>query len=184
MKATTYIILFIASLATCPAVAQHEHHTTTAADTTKKSIKQETHALIGENHYTIHYYSPAVRGRVIWGGLVAYNQVWVTGAHRATNMEFTHDITIQGKKLPAGKYALFTIPAKGKWIVIFNKKWDQHLTDEYDAADDVLRIEVKPTKQKRVTERLTYEIKKQSATTAELSMSWEKLQLKFTMVNL
>ncbi|HRW99374.1 MAG TPA: DUF2911 domain-containing protein, partial [Cyclobacteriaceae bacterium] len=60
----------------------------TEADTLKGSLKAYTSGKIGDATVTIHYYSPAVRGRMIWGGLVAYNNVWVTGAHRATSIEF------------------------------------------------------------------------------------------------
>lgn len=167
------------------AIAQHQHQetATTKADTTKKSIKKETHAMIGENHFTVHYHSPAVRGRVIYGGLVAYDQVWVTGAHKATSVEFTKNVIINGQKLAAGKYAFFTIPSKKKWIVIFNKKWEQHLADDYDAKDDVLRFEVKPKKLSNNVERLQYEITEKDAKSGDFVMSWEKLQLKFTIEN-
>src|SRR5687768_1961293 len=103
----------------------------TSTDTSKKSIPSETKKRIGNTDITIKYHAPAVRGRVIWGGLVPFNDVWVTGAHSATTIEVGKPFQISGKLIPAGKYALFTIPGTEEWVVIINKNWDQHLADDY-----------------------------------------------------
>ena len=164
---------------------QHEQKTQSKADTTKKSIPSETHAMVGTNHFTIKYHAPAVRGRVIWGGLVAYGQVWVTGAHSATSIEFTQDIKIGNNIVKAGKYAFFTIPDKKSWTVILNKNWEQHLADEYNQKDDVVRFEVKPKKLKEVAERLEYKVNKKGKDkkTAEIEVVWEKLSIAFNFEN-
>ncbi|MDI1323343.1 MAG: DUF2911 domain-containing protein [Algoriphagus sp.] len=166
--------------------AQHENHGANPQvqqDTVKGSIQKDVHQMVGENHFTLSYFSPAVRGRMIWGGLVGYDQVWVTGAHRATTVEFTQDIRIDGKVIPAGKYAFFTIPGKKKWILILNSRWDQHLTDEYNAAEDLIRLEVKPEKAKTFAERLTYEITEHSSSEGTLSMTWEKVKVSLDFTN-
>lgn len=158
--------------------AGHAHASAVKADTVKKkSIPQEEHAYIGETHIEILYTAPAVRDRVIWGGLVPYDEVWVTGAHRATSFEIDRDFQIGDKKIPAGKYAVFTIPGRDRWILILNKKWNQHLADEYDMKDDVLRIEVTPIKLPAVQERLNYSITELSEREAILSISWETLRI-------
>ncbi len=180
MKKTLLIFLFLVAFYAVKA-QDHKHHQTknTVADTIKGSIAQETHAMVGENHFTIKYHSPAVRGRVIWGGLVAYGQVWVTGAHSATSIEFTQDIKIGNTIIKAGKYAFFTIPNKGKWTIIINKNFDQHLADEYDAKDDIVRFEVKSKKQKQLTERLEYDLVAKNNNVADFVVSWEKLKVSF-----
>lgn len=150
----------------------------TQVDTVKKSIPKEAHATIGKARFTILYHAPAVRGRTIWGGLVPYDEVWVTGAHHATSIEFNHDISLSGKKIPAGKYAIFTVPGKQKWTVIINKKWDQHLTDKYDANDDVVRFAVTPDSLSDIQERLNYSINIQSDTKGNLEIMWERLRIK------
>lgn len=166
--------LFIASIC----LGQHEHKNANAsADTLKKSIPKEVHEQIGDAHLMIKYHSPAVRGRAIWGGLVQYGEVWVTGAHSATAWEFNKDLMLNGKVIPAGKYAIFTIPGKEKWIVIINKKWEQHLADDYDAKDDVARIEVVPQNLTSIQERLLYSITKISDKSGQLSISWEKIKV-------
>lgn len=148
-----------------------------AADTLKKSIPKEEHALIGSSHITIKYYAPAVRGRQIWGGLVPFDEVWVTGAHRATSFEINRDFTIEGKLIASGKYALFTIPGKEKWVFIINKKWDQHLADEYDQKEDIARIEIKPEAKEENQERLLYKIEQSGEKNANIIFRWEKIRI-------
>jgi hypothetical protein len=160
--------------------SEHRHDTsavTTQPDTIKKSIPKEEHAMIGSTHITIRYHAPAVRGRTIWGGLVPHDEVWVTGAHNATSIEVNNTIIVDGKEIPAGKYALFTIPGKEKWVIIVNKNWEQHLADEYNPADDVLRAEVLPEQLQNIQERLHYSIIRDGDSTASLTISWEKIRV-------
>lgn len=178
----TIAVVLLAAITTVAQNTNHNHAATVKTDTVKKkSIAQEEHAQIGDTHITILYSAPAVHGRVIWGGLVPYNEVWVTGAHRATSFEIDREFKAGGKKIPAGKYAIFTIPGKEKWTIIFNKNWDQHLTDDYAEKDDVLRIEVKPVILPAVQERLNYSITELSEKEAILSISWETLKVGLTL---
>ena len=144
-------------------------------DTIKGSIKSEAVGKIGNADIQINYHAPGVKGRVIWGGLVPYGQVWVTGAHMATNLETNKDLLIGGKELKAGKYALFTIPGKDEWTVIINKNWEQHLADNYAEADDILRVNVKPEMLGKHQERLKYELAEQEAGKGALRIFWEKV---------
>lgn len=150
-------------------------------DTSKRSINSATVGKIGDANITISYHSPGVRKRVIWGGLVPYDEVWVTGAHNATNMEIDRSFVVGGITIPAGKYALFTIPGKSIWTIIINKKWDQHLANDYDEKDDVVRIKVKPLKQVKLTERLQYYIKNGMANKGTIAVAWEKLKIEFPL---
>ena len=151
------------------------------ADTTKKSIPKEEHAQIGGVHFMMKYHAPAVRGRTVWGGLVPYDEVWVTGAHSATSLEFDKDIKINNTTVPAGKYAFFTIPGKDRWTLIINKNWEQHLTDEYDAKDDIVRVEITPEELQETQERLKYSITDAADSGAAISMSWEKVNVKLNI---
>ena len=106
--------LFAATLlAAAPALAQ--------LDLPRPSPKATVSQTVGLTDITITYCRPGVKGRVIWGGLVPYDQVWRTGANEATTITFSDEVTIEGTKLPAGTYGLFTIPGKDEWTVIFNK---------------------------------------------------------------
>ncbi|MEY4930367.1 MAG: hypothetical protein RI909_1091, partial [Bacteroidota bacterium] len=130
----------------------------TKEDTLKGSLKAYAKGKIGETEFKITYHAPAVRGRIVWGGLVPFDKVWVTGAHMATTIESNKDFMLDGKAIAAGKYGFFTIPGKDKWTVIINTNWQQHLTDEYDAKDDVVRVEIKPASLQEYQERLQYEL--------------------------
>ncbi len=150
-------------------------------DTSKRSIKSAVKGTIGKASITINYHSPGVRNRTIWGGLVPYGDVWVTGAHNATTIEIDQDFIVNGTTINKGKYALFTIPGKAEWIVIINKNFDQHLTDDYQQSEDVVRIKVKPKKQKAVTERLQYYINSTGGDKGNISMAWEKVKVEFAL---
>jgi hypothetical protein len=172
------IFILLATFLVINASAQHDHQKAAAmADTTKKSIPREVHTEIGEAHIMIFYSAPAVRGRVIWGGLVPYGEVWVTGAHKATTWEFTNNIEIDKTVIPAGKYAIFTIPGKEKWTFIVNKKWDQHLADEYNAKEDVVRLDVTPQVTTSNQERLLYSIDEGANNNGVLTIRWEKMKI-------
>ena len=162
----------------------HEQHQavapkSTSTDTSKKSIPSETKNRIGNTDITIKYHAPAVRGRVIWGGLVPYNDVWVTGAHSATTLEVGNKFQLGNKQIPAGKYALFTIPGEEEWTLIINKNWNQHLAEDYSQEQDVQRVKVKPVQSEQITERLKYEIDQTGERTAKIIISWEKLSIPF-----
>ena len=148
------------------------------ADTTKKSIKSIAVGTVNGDSIIIRYHSPGVRKRIIWGGLVPYDEVWVTGAHDATTIEFRKPLLIDGKEIPAGKYAIFTIPGRKEWTLIINKHWQQHLASEYDSKDDVLRLKVKPIKN-NLTERLQYFIEDNGSGKGTISVAWEKLKVSF-----
>jgi len=150
-------------------------------DTLKGSLKAEAHGQIGNAHLMLTYHSPAVRGRMIWGGLVTYDQVWVTGAHSATSLTTDKNLTIGGKPLAAGKYAFFTIPGKEEWTIIINRNWEQHLADDYSEAEDILRIKVKPELTDQHQERLRYEIISDQKDEGAIIITWDKLKVRVPM---
>ena len=144
-------------------------------DTTKKSIKAVAVGNLGEATVTIQYSSPKVRGRAVWGELVPFEKVWVTGANNATSIEFDRAVEVGGAEVPAGKYAFFTIPGKEKWTLILNKNWQQHLADKYDPQEDVVRTEVLPQPNAH-TERLEYFIEPPAdGGSGGIAVAWEKL---------
>ena len=176
-------ILFVAcrqekkEIETIPEQSQTE----TISKPSKKTLSPHTStmAMIGDAHIHIDYSSPGVRDRIIFGGLLAYDQVWQAGAHNATWLETNKDLTIEGKELKAGKYGFFVIPNEEEWTIIFNTKWDQHGKDEYDKKDDVLQFKVTPKISEEVQEHLEYKIVRTSDTSGTMSLSWEKVVVEF-----
>jgi hypothetical protein len=183
--ATNLLIVSILLISACESkkeLSDHNHDSTSSApviqaDTIKKSIPKEEHAQIGTAHVTIKYHAPAVRGRMIWGGLVPMGEVWVTGAHRATSFEINRNFTVGEKEMTAGKYAFFTIPGQEKWTIILNRNWDQHLTDEYDQKEDAIRLDVTPEQLQNIQERLKYSIVREDETKGAVVIRWEKLKI-------
>lgn len=176
-------ILFIGKVG----FTQHEHNNTSevTTDTKKKpaSPRLSAMAMIANNHVHIDYGSPSVRGRSIWNGLVAYDQVWATGAHKATWIDFSNDVKVKGVLIPKGKYGFYTIPGKNEWILIINKTWDMHLADDYNAENDIIRINAKPNKNKSIVESLTYHVIDLGKNKGQIKMSWEKLNVSFDFEN-
>ena len=160
----------------------HDHSAHSQANKTAKtgkSLSPHTSAMdmVGDAHVHIDYSSPSVRDRMIFGGLVGYDRVWQAGAHMATWIETNKDLVFEGKTLPAGKYAFFTVPGRETWKVMFNSKWEQHGKDEYDEQNDVLVLEVKPEELSSLQEELKYEVKKLDENKGEISLAWEKTRI-------
>ncbi len=183
MKKQFYLLLLL--IATALSVTAQEqkkedvcYNPNLVKDTSKKSIKSMAVAVIKGDSIKINYHSPGVRKRIIWGGLVPYDEVWVTGAHDATTLEIGKAFVVGGKEIPAGKYAIFTIPGKSEWTVIINKHWKQHLATEYDEKEDIVRIKVKPKKNHH-TERLQYFIQTTQGNNGKIAMAWEKIRIEF-----
>ena len=99
---------------------------------------------IGTTTVEVLYHRPAVKGRQIFGNLVPHGQVWRTGANEATTIRFSDTVQVNGQKVAAGTYALFSIPYPDRWTVILNKRARQQGAWEYDPREDVLRLDVKP----------------------------------------
>ena len=165
-------------------VNNHENHVASSEnDEVPKNIVLSPHKftmeMIGNAHVHIDYSSPGVRGRVIFGGLVGYENVWQTGAHNATWIETNKDLVINGELLSKGKYGFFTIPSKDDWTIIINKNWNQHGIDDYDENDDVIRFNVTPSISDEIIEHLEYKITKVSEKEGSISLAWEKVTISF-----
>ena len=194
MKKTTLALLLPLFLASCggnpekeTSASQAEDHSQHQAAAEKpaasKSPKKTAMEIVDGNHIHIDYSSPSVRGRQIFGGLVAFGEVWATGAHKATWIQFDKPVSIGNQTIPAGKYGLFTIPGEQEWTVILNSVWDMHLADDYDASNDVIRITCTPETLDNPVESLTYQVQKIASQTTEISMAWDKTKIKFVLKN-
>lgn len=133
---------------------------------------------IGLTRIRITYHSPLVNDRVVWGGIVPYNEVWRAGANENTVIEFTSDILIEGKKLPAGSYGLHMIPAKDHWTIIFSKDSKSWGSFFYDQDNDALRVSVQP-ETAEMQNWLSYSFRNVGADSVQVVMHWEKMQIAF-----
>lgn len=128
----------------------------------------------GLGKITVKYFRPNTKGRKVFTELAPYGSVWRTGANNATVITFTDDVTFEGHPVPAGQYALFTIPGKDEWTVILNKTTKQWGAYEYKEAEDFLRVKVKPANTKQYTESFTIGFANVNPTKAQLQLLWEQ----------
>ena len=191
MKNVFYLAILSLLIVACKdkkqnqSVDQHQNHKMEeSTSNSKKTLSPHKYAMamIGDAHIHIDYSAPSVRGRIIFGGLLAYGEVWQSGAHNATWIETNRDILINENLLKAGKYGFFTIPTKDKWTIILNKNWNQHGKDDYNVDDDVLRFDVTPEISEQITEQLTYQVEKLNNKEGIISLRWEKVSLSFPFV--
>jgi len=128
---------------------------------------------VGLTEVTINYSRPSAKDRTIYGDLVPYDKLWRTGANMATKISFGDDVKIGGKDLAAGTYALFTIPGKSEWTVIFNKNPNQGGTGNYKESEDALRITVKPVKIEGRIETFVINLENVQPGSAMIELGWE-----------
>jgi hypothetical protein len=131
---------------------------------------------IGLTDFTVTYSRPGVKGRKIWGGLVPYGEVWRTGANEATSFVTTGEATIAGRKMPAGEYSLYTIPAENEWTVIISTEKGAWGSYTYDKAKDASRLTVKPVAAPH-EEWMRFTFENLTPSSGDLVLHWEKLQL-------
>lgn len=122
------------------------------------------------------YSRPQKSGRVIFGGLVKYGEVWRLGANEATEIEFFKHVRIGGKKIPKGRYTLYALVNENTWTIIINKDTDIWGAFKYDAKKDILRTEVPVQKNDSVIESLAMYFDK-SASGVNLVIGWDMVKV-------
>ncbi len=123
----------------------------------------------------ISYSRPGMKGRKIFGDLVPYGKVWRTGANNATTITFGEEVMIDGKKIPAGKYGLLTIPEADKWTVIISKQTDVTAPAAYKQDQDVLRVTVTPFTLPFPIESFSINIGDLKGNSCVLSLMWDNV---------
>lgn len=135
---------------------------------------------IGFSEVRIEYSRPSVRGRVIFGGLVPYDQLWRLGANASTKMLVREELTIQDEyKLPPGIYALYAVPGKEEWTIIFSREaWLWGFLG-YQDTHDAVRIRVKPQALKEQVETFTIQFANVCTSCAEVQFLWDYTKVGF-----
>ncbi len=130
-----------------------------------------------DTYLKITYSQPHKHGRVIFGGLVPFGQVWRTGANEATELTVTRDVKINGMELKAGTYSFFTIPGRETWTVILNSDLGLWGSYNYNSKLDVLRFDVPATTVNEfVYEAFTILIDPRNAN-ADLVLAWDRTKV-------
>jgi tetratricopeptide (TPR) repeat protein len=139
------------------------------------SPKETITQVVGLTNVEIVYSRPSAKGRDVFNNLVPFGKLWRTGANENTTISFSDDVVIDGKTLPKGKYALYTVPRADNWEVIFYKDTNNWGNPEnYDEAKVALKTNVKPENLERNVESFTIGINNLDNDFAHLEISWEK----------
>lgn len=136
---------------------------------------------IGLTDITVSYSRPSAKDRVIFGDVVPYGEMWRTGANASTKIKFSDDVKIEGKDVPAGEYALYTIPNKDEWTIIIHKNTSYSGTggDKYTPTEDQARFTVKPIAYPVKIETFTINFTDLKADEGYIELLWENTQVRF-----
>ncbi len=143
--------------------------------TPQPSPKSTLTQVVGLTNVEITYSRPSAKGRDVFNNLVPFGKLWRTGANENTTISFSDDVVIDGKTLPKGKYALFTIPRADKWEIVFYSSTDNWGTPEtWDETKVALRTSAKSEGLDRFVESFTIGINNLDNNFGVLELSWEK----------
>lgn len=136
---------------------------------------------LGIKDIVLSYQRPNKNNRVIFGGLVPYGEVWRTGANNIPSITFAEEVSIEGNKVPAGTYGLFTIPNKNEWTIILSKNVKQWGAYQYKKEEDLLRFNVKPQVLTNNVETFTIAFEDVTVKSAKITLAWEKTKVGFNI---
>src|SRR5690554_59559 len=141
------------------------------------SPKVEIEQVVGLTEIELEYARPGMKDRVVFGEMVPYGKVWRTGANENTTIQFSDDVSINGKPLPKGKYALYTVPNKDNWDVIFyqdTENWG--VPQNWDDKKVVLKVRADISTVEKPIEYLNITVNPLNNNRGELVIGWEKTQ--------
>jgi hypothetical protein len=152
------------------------------AETPKLQFPQTSPACtlkqrVGLTDIEVDYSRPGVKGRDIFGTVVPYDQVWRTGANQATKIIFSTPVILNGTEIPAGTYALMTIPGKDEWTIIINKGSEQWGAYKYDEKADIARIKATPVTLDKPVDAFTIEFNDIRDESSFLNLVWDKTEV-------
>lgn len=136
--------------------------------------------VVGLTTVKVQYSRPSVKGRQVFGELVAFDKVWRTGANLNTIVEFDGPVVVNEKSVPAGKYSLFTIPGKEAWTIILNKNIELWGEGDRKEEEDVLVFKV-PFGKCEFTETFTIGFADVKNDKAMLELRWENTMVQIPM---
>jgi hypothetical protein len=122
------------------------------------------------------YSRPHLQGRELFHDILNFGERWRLGANEATEIDFYRDVSVQGKKIKAGRYVLYCILGPGKWTIVLNSNIDSWGLKQ-DTTKDIQHFEIPVTHENPVLEYFTMVFEKTS-TGADLIMAWDDVVAK------
>lgn len=176
----TKIAVAFAAAATMLSASFNAQQLKTPAPSPLQTIKQ----AFALSDVTVEYSRPSVKGRTIYGDLVSFGKTWRTGANGATKITFGEDVKVEGNPLKAGAYAIYSVPNKDTWEIMFYK--DLTLggdVSEYKTENEVLRVKVKPSALSSNVETFTFNFADVKASSMNVELLWEKTKVAFNVTS-
>ena len=167
--------LFFLAVASFIILSTEAQQLTTPQPSPTANIKQN----FALSSIEISYSRPGVKGRKVFGDLVPFGNVWRTGANNATTITFGEEVMIGGKKVPAGKYGLLTIPNANEWTIIITKQLDVTSPSAYKQDQDVVRVTAKPTALPFTLETFMISVDDIKSNSCSIGMGWETTWVSF-----
>ncbi|MES2593673.1 MAG: DUF2911 domain-containing protein [Bacteroidota bacterium] len=132
----------------------------------------------------IEYSRPSAKGRVVFGDVVPFGKIWRTGANASTKITFGEDVKVEGSALAAGTYALYTVPNKDGWEILFynDLKLGGNVAD-YKTENEVLRVKAKPVAISNKVETFTINVADIASSSANIELLWENTRVAFGVVS-
>ncbi|MEW7289320.1 DUF2911 domain-containing protein [Aquimarina sp. 2304DJ70-9] len=170
MYKNLYITLTLALIVTATSFSQLK---TPAASTSAKIIQ-----TVGLTNIEIHYSRPSAKGRKIFGtdGVVLFDKLWRTGANAATKITFDDNVTVAGKELKAGAYAILTKPGASAWNIYFYPYNSGNWTS-YVEKEPIATVTGNSKKVSDLVETFTISINNITMETADLIFAWENTKV-------
>jgi tetratricopeptide (TPR) repeat protein len=176
MKKTVFTILFL-SVAIFTTTSLQAQIQTPAASTAAK-IEQ----TVGLTDISIEYSRPGKKGRELFVDVEKWGKMWRTGANASTKISFSTDVKIEGNDVPAGTYAIYSIPDKENWTVMLYK--DLKLggnVAKYDKAQEQASFQVKTVMLDVEMENFAFLIDEIKDNSAIIGFTWGKYYVPFKL---
>src|SRR2546429_2329499 len=132
---------------------------------------------VGLTDVEVDYSRPNKNNREIFGGLVPYGKLWRTGANAVTKIKFSKAVTLGVKEIPAGEYALFTIPTPNEWTIILSQDAKVQSAADYKQENDAVRLTAKPEPIPLTIETFTIALDDVKGASATLNFLWDKTRV-------
>ena len=156
-------------------VATFAFSATAQIKTPAPSPFQKIEQVVGLTDVSVEYSRPSMKGRKIFGGLEDFGKVWRTGANARTKITFGSDVTIDGKSIKKGTYAIFTKPGKTTWdVYLYTEHEGSGTPRKWDESKVVAKVTVTPDMMPMNIETFTITFDDLTSNSAVLGIMWEK----------
>lgn len=146
--------------------------------TPKASPAAKFQQKVGLADIQIEYARPGAKGRVVFGDLIPYGQMWRLGANENTKITSSEALIFGKDTLAAGTYALFAKPGELNWELYFYTDYSNWgLPEPWDPTKVKLMVVANVQKTQDYQENLTIQIDALNNNGANIVINWENTKV-------